>query len=256
MTSRSNVGPRKVTSVEIGRRGRGLCWAFGLALVSAGGVATFVSNNQAGTTALILFGGLLLFIAITRRVPLLIEVGTAKLDTSYEETDAAFEAGRDSALESSDTGDARASTAPPVDFERVSAAAYRGAIAAQVAGITYRQLDYWARTELISPSALRSDPPGAPGEPSGRLYSAHDIVMLRIVKALLDAGVSLTEIRRMIDVLQPLPMEEMAGLVLHHDARGSRLVQSTDTDDLASPAIIIPLEPIATRVLQDLGQLT
>lgn len=251
MKSGSDVGPRRVTSVEIGRRGRGLCWAFGLALVSAGGVATFLSDNQAGTTALILFGGLLLFIAITRRVPLLIEVGTAKLDTSYEESDAAFEAGRDSAVASPETGDAGDSSTTPVDLERVSAVAYRGAVAAQVAGITYRQLDYWARTELISPSALRS---GAEDEPSVQLYSAHDVVLLKIVKALLDAGVSLTEIRHMIDVLQPLPMEEMAGLVLRHDSRGSRLVQSTDTRDLTSPAIIIPLGPIATRVFQDLEQ--
>src|SRR6218665_786037 len=29
---------------------------------------------------------------------------------------------------------------------------YRGAIAARAAGISYRQLDYWARTELVKPT--------------------------------------------------------------------------------------------------------
>src|SRR3546814_13292229 len=81
MTDQGRSKPPRVTSVEIGPRTRILCWAFGITLVAAGAVAAFVSNNQAGTTALVLFGGLLLFIAITRRIPLLIEVGTAKLDT-------------------------------------------------------------------------------------------------------------------------------------------------------------------------------
>ena len=67
---------------------------------------------------------------------------------------------------------------------------YRGPIAAQVAGITYRQLDYWARTGLVEPT-IRT----ATGSGSQRLYSFRDILVLKIVKRLLDTGVSLQQIR-------------------------------------------------------------
>src|SRR4029077_8917680 len=60
---------------------------------------------------------------------------------------------------------------------------YRGPSACQIAGITYRQLDYWARTSLVVPS-IRS----AAGSGSQRLYSFKDILVLKIVKRLLDTG--------------------------------------------------------------------
>src|SRR6266568_7975701 len=60
---------------------------------------------------------------------------------------------------------------------------YRVPSACQVAGITYRQLDYWARTGLVVPS-IRS----ATGSGSQRLYSFKDILVLKVVKRLLDAG--------------------------------------------------------------------
>ena len=62
--------------------------------------------------------------------------------------------------------------------------------ACQVVGITYRQLDYWARTGLVAPS-IRS----AAGSGSQRLYSFKDMLVLKVVKRLLDAGVSLQNIR-------------------------------------------------------------
>jgi hypothetical protein len=67
---------------------------------------------------------------------------------------------------------------------------YRGPSACQIAGITYRQLDYWARTSLVVPS-IRS----AAGSGSQRLYSFKDILVLKIVKRLLDTGISLHNIR-------------------------------------------------------------
>ena len=63
---------------------------------------------------------------------------------------------------------------------------YRGATACVAAGISYRQLDYWARTELVVPGVR-----GAAGSGSQRLYSFRDILVLKIVKRLLDTGVSL-----------------------------------------------------------------
>ncbi len=73
---------------------------------------------------------------------------------------------------------------------------YRGPTACKIVGITYRQLDYWARTDLVSPSVQRAD-----GSGSQRLYSFNDIVSLRVVKRLLDAGVSLQRVRLAIETL-------------------------------------------------------
>ena len=67
---------------------------------------------------------------------------------------------------------------------------YRGPTACNAAGITYRQLDYWARTGLVEPS-VRS----ATGSGSQRLYSFRDILILKVIKRLLDAGISLQQIR-------------------------------------------------------------
>ena len=68
--------------------------------------------------------------------------------------------------------------------------AFRGPVACNVAGITYRQLDYWARTGLVIPEIR-----GAEGSGTQRLYSFRDILMLKVVKKLLDAGISLQQIR-------------------------------------------------------------
>lgn len=63
---------------------------------------------------------------------------------------------------------------------------YRGTVAARVAGITYRQLDYWARKRILEPSIKPSH-----GSGSRRLYSFKDVVILAVLKRLLDAGVNL-----------------------------------------------------------------
>jgi DNA-binding transcriptional MerR regulator len=67
---------------------------------------------------------------------------------------------------------------------------YRGPSACAAAGITYRQLDYWARTGLVEPSVRP-----AYGSGTQRLYSFRDVVVLKIVKRFLDTGVSLQNIR-------------------------------------------------------------
>lgn len=64
-------------------------------------------------------------------------------------------------------------------------------------GITYRQLDYWARTGLLEPS-LRP----ATGSGSQRLYSFTDVVQLKVIKQLLDAGMSLKKIRSAVEILR------------------------------------------------------
>ncbi len=73
---------------------------------------------------------------------------------------------------------------------------YPGKRAAEIAGITYRQLDYWARTGLVGPSLAR-----ATGSGSRRLYSYRDLLELRAVKSLLDAGIRLELVREVFEYL-------------------------------------------------------
>ena len=74
---------------------------------------------------------------------------------------------------------------------------YRAPQVCNLVGITYRQLDYWARTGLITPSLQQ-----ATGSGSQRLYAFGDIVQLKVVKRLLDAGMSLKKIRKAMDILR------------------------------------------------------
>src|ERR1700759_1571285 len=92
------------------------------------------------------------------------------------------------------------------------AVGYRGPTACHAAGISYRQLDYWARTGLVVPSVRDASGPG-----SQRLYSFRDIVVLKVVKRLLDAGVSLQNIRKAIDTLRSRGVDDLAGITLISD---------------------------------------
>jgi DNA-binding transcriptional MerR regulator len=74
---------------------------------------------------------------------------------------------------------------------------YRGPQVCKIVGITYRQLDYWARTGLLRPSLA-----DAAGSGSQRRYSYQDIVELKVIKQLLDAGVNLQQARKAIDCLR------------------------------------------------------
>jgi DNA-binding transcriptional MerR regulator len=78
---------------------------------------------------------------------------------------------------------------------------YRAPQVCNLVGITYRQLDYWARTNLITPTLQR-----ATGSGSQRLYSFSDVVQLKVIKRLLDAGMSLKKIRQAVEILR----EQMA----------------------------------------------
>ncbi|MCU0310377.1 MAG: MerR family transcriptional regulator [Acidimicrobiales bacterium] len=72
----------------------------------------------------------------------------------------------------------------------VHAEGYSGAKAAEIAGISYRQLDYWARTDLVRPSLV-----DAAGSGTRRRYSYTDLLELKVVKSLLDAGIKLESVR-------------------------------------------------------------
>jgi DNA-binding transcriptional MerR regulator len=92
------------------------------------------------------------------------------------------------------------------------AVGYRGVTACHAVGISYRQIDYWARTGLVVPSVR-----DATGSGTARLYSFRDLVVLKVVKRLLDAGVSLQNIRKAIETLRQHGVGDLAGITLISD---------------------------------------
>ena len=102
---------------------------------------------------------------------------------------------------------------------------YRGPTACAAAGITYRQLDYWARTGLVAPS-VRS----ATGSGTQRLYSFRDILVLKVVKRLLDTGVSLQNIRKAVDHLRTRGIKELANMTLFSD--GATVYECTSAEEV------------------------
>jgi DNA-binding transcriptional MerR regulator len=81
--------------------------------------------------------------------------------------------------------------------DRGAEVGYSGTQAAKVVGITYRQLDYWARTDLVRPSLT-----DAAGSGSRRKYSYNDLLELRVIKTLLDAGIKLESVREVFEYLR------------------------------------------------------
>ncbi|HEX9694742.1 MAG TPA: MerR family transcriptional regulator [Actinomycetota bacterium] len=100
---------------------------------------------------------------------------------------------------------------------------FRGPTVCRTVGITYRQLDYWARTGLVTPSVRN-----AKGSGSQRLYSFSDVVHLKIIKRLLDAGVSLQQTRRAIDYLAEIEQQPLHEATLVSDGTTIYLCKSAD----------------------------
>jgi DNA-binding transcriptional MerR regulator len=102
---------------------------------------------------------------------------------------------------------------------------YRGPVAAGVVGITYRQLDYWARTSLVLPTVRP-----ATGSGTARLYGFRDILELKIVKRLLDTGVSLQQIRTAVEHLRARGTTDLTQVTLMSD--GVSVYECTSPDEV------------------------
>ncbi|WP_370318083.1 MerR family transcriptional regulator [Tessaracoccus sp. OH4464_COT-324] len=110
-------------------------------------------------------------------------------------------------------------TPVPSDF------GFRGPLAQRVAGITYRQLDYWARTGLVVPSIQE-----AGGSGTQRLYSFGDILLLRVVKRFLDVGISLRQVRAAVDHLRARGISDVTSVTLVSD--GFSVFEVTSANEL------------------------
>ncbi|MEU0316661.1 MerR family transcriptional regulator [Nocardioides sp. NPDC006273] len=102
---------------------------------------------------------------------------------------------------------------------------YRGPTACNAAGISYRQLDYWARTGLVEPSVR-----GATGSGTQRLYSFRDILILKVIKRLLDAGISLQQIRAAVQHLRERGTDDLTRVTLMSD--GASVYECTSNDEV------------------------
>jgi DNA-binding transcriptional MerR regulator len=91
---------------------------------------------------------------------------------------------------------------------------YRVPDVCRIVGISYRQLDYWARTDLVTPSVR-----DAHGSGSQRLYSFQDLVTLKVIKSLLDTGVSLQRVRKAVEYLNEMDSPPH-GVTLMSDGQG------------------------------------
>lgn len=102
---------------------------------------------------------------------------------------------------------------------------FRGPTACSAAGITYRQLDYWARTGLVSPSVRP-----ATGSGTQRLYGFRDVLLLKVIKRLLDAGISLQQIRSAIAHLSKRGIDDLTQITLMSD--GASVYMCTSPDEV------------------------
>ena len=98
---------------------------------------------------------------------------------------------------------------------------FSGKRTAEIVDITYRQLDYWARTDLVRPSLA-----DASGSGSRRRYSYRDLLELRVIKSLLDSGIRLEQVRKVFSYLRDNLGEDVASANLVIDGSSSVLVNT------------------------------
>lgn len=141
------------------------------------------------------------------------------IDPRDDQRDADLEADRDAVAAAGDQGLLFTDNLAPMPDDT----GFRGPTACAVAGITYRQLDYWARTQLVEPS-VRS----AGGSGTQRLYSFRDVLLLKIIKRLLDAGVSLQQIRTAVEHLRERGTDDLTEVTLMSDGASVYECRSAD----------------------------
>ena len=112
-------------------------------------------------------------------------------------------------------------TPAPMAASRPPDEGYRGPQVCKIVNITYRQLDHWTRTELVRPSIAE-----AKGSGTQRLYSYTDLVELKVIKSLLDGGLSLQSVRKVIEYLRSNLGSDLATASLVIEGNRSVLARS------------------------------
>ena len=132
-----------------------------------------------------------------------------------------------------------------MDRDMAQPQGYSAKLTADVVDITYRQLDYWARTDLITPSLVQ-----ATGSGSRRLYSYDDLVRLKVIKRLLDNGIKLEKVRAIFDYVRNELGEDISSANLVIDGANAAIVRSQDDliDALQRGQGVLPLSNIGREV--------
>jgi len=105
--------------------------------------------------------------------------------------------------------------------DRAHESGFSGAKAAEIVGISYRQLDYWARTDLVRPTVV-----DASGSGSRRRYGYTDLLELKVIKSLLDAGIRLENVREIFHYLRDILGQEITSANLVIQGSSSVVIQS------------------------------
>ena len=129
----------------------------------------------------------------------------------------------------------------PETTEATPLTGYSGRRTAEIVGISYRQLDYWARTDLIRPSLADAE-----GSGSRRQYSYRDLLELKVVKSLLDSGIKLEQVRQVFQYLREQLGEDISAANLVISGARSILVRTGDelVDALRSGQGVLNVLPL------------
>lgn len=120
---------------------------------------------------------------------------------------------------------------------------FSGKKVTEIVGISYRQLDYWTRTELISPSIEKGE-----GSGSRRRYSYKDLLELRVIKNLIDGGIKVEKIREIFEYLKENLDQDVTKVNLVISGNKTVLVKSGDEliDILQKGQGVLNILPLAT----------
>ena len=132
---------------------------------------------------------------------------------------------------------------------------YRGPAVAKIVGVTYRQLDHWTSTGLVQPSVRDAE-----GSGSQRLYGFDDIVQLKVIKRLRDAGVSLQRIRKALDEVESQGLT-LRDITLASDSAGKVFAindqqQAIDLLMSGQGVFVIAIDPVASEVEAEVSTIT
>lgn len=186
-------------------------------------------------------------------------------DNDDRATDTAGLSGAPGVVRSGNVGDEKQSTRPShsrpasritANGNDVVALGFRAPEACHIVGITYRQLDYWTRTNLVRPSLEE-----ARGSGTRRLYSFRDLVLLKAVKDLIDAGMSLQKVREAIDYVRTAVSEDPTETTLVARQGTIVVVKPQDRDLLIDAlrrgqiTLSLPLAPIYEELRQKVREI-
>jgi DNA-binding transcriptional MerR regulator len=134
--------------------------------------------------------------------------------------------------------------------ERGAEAGFRGPQVCKIVGITYRQLDYWARTDLVRPSVMDAN-----GSGTQRLYSFRDLLELKVIKQMLDAGISLQSARKAVESLRGFRKDLASARIVIQGASVVLAESDAQVMDLLRGgqgvlSVVLDVEPLQQRITE------